>query len=63
MGKKVPLKGYLVYSPHMYEPKFLIGGVAKSCAGELAGEEGGFIVEMTGEVDMDQFVQMWEEEK
>lgn len=64
MGKKVQLKGYLVISPcspRFGGESFFIGGVSASSAIEAAGEEGGFVVPMTGEYDSDQLIEMYQE--
>ena len=62
MGKKVTLKAYVVYSPQQTKPEIFFGGVASSCASETAHEEGGFKVTLEGELDMDWFVEMWQEQ-
>lgn len=62
MSKKVQLKGYLVYTPVNKVPQFFIGGVASSCASEEVAQYGGFIVPLTGELDLQNFVTMYEEQ-
>lgn len=62
VSKKVPLIAYVVYSPWDYNPQIFFGGVASSCASETAAERNGFIVTLSGEVDMHQFTEMWQEQ-
>jgi hypothetical protein len=63
---KVKVKAYLVISPqgsrrHSRENIF-VGGVASSCASEMAGEEGGFVVTLEGEYDQEQLVEMYQDQ-
>lgn len=51
---KIPIRGFIVISAHSPYPdsrSFFIGGVAKSVAHEMAAEEDGVVVELTGEYE------------
>lgn len=65
MGKKIKLKAYVVISPFGHDrnskDNIYFGGVAHSCASEVAAEEGGFVVPLEGEYDSDQLIEIYQD--